>query len=78
MPLRTSISSRLPPEIADEAVGVMDAGDNADGSEFRLLVAEQHLVGTSRMRSAWAMKSGPFSASRTAAVAMASILLTPI
>ena len=78
-PPSTSISSRLPPprspampSAAWKPVMMPCAASSASSR------AGQHADrAVPRMRSAWAMNSGPLSASRAAAVAMTSTFLTP-
>ena len=62
---------RAAAEIADDAVGLVHAGNHAQRRQLRFARARQDFDFTPQMRSALAMKSAPLLASRQAAVAIA-------
>ena len=62
---------RAAAEVADHAVGLVHAGNDAERRQFRLARAREHVDLGLMIRSASLMKAGPFLASRQAAVAIA-------
>ena len=70
---------RAAAEVADDAVGLVHAGDDAERGQFRLALAGEHVdLRADRCARRAAMKPRPFLASRQAAVAIAHTFFTPI
>ena len=69
---------RAAAEIADDAVGLVHAGDDAERGQLGLALAGKDVDLGAADALGRAMKARPLRASRQAAVAIASTFLTPI